>query len=257
MSGVKRRGLHRSLDELLSDFSEPASSVPVEAAVLPNQELRQIPIHRLQPSRFQPRRDFAPESLQELAESIRAQGILQPIVVRALGEERYEIIAGERRWRAAQLAGLLTVPVLVKDITDKAAMALALIENIQRENLNPVEEAFALQRLLEEFSLTHEQIAQSIGKSRAAVTNLLRILQLQEEVQRMLRERKIDLGHAKVLLGLSGEQQLQAAQQIVSRSFSVRETERLVKELQKNPQKSGFSVLPKGLTPILFGCSRN
>ncbi len=226
---VKRRSLGRGLEALLSSTSaEPARPRAEDA-------LREVPLDLLQRGRYQPRIDMREETLAELAESIRAQGIVQPIVVRALkssgeGETRYEIVAGERRWRAAQLAGLETVPALVKDIPDEAAVAVALIENIQRENLNPLEEARSLQRLADEFGLTHAEAADAVGRSRAAVTNLLRLLELPEAVRGFVERRELDMGHARALLGLpTPELQLEMARRAAKEGWSVRETERAVR----------------------------
>lgn len=239
MAEKKARGLGKGLDILLSTVK--SASTPIQQISTPEQtevqrqlaaDLRNMPIEILQRGKYQPRRDIQPEALQELADSIKAQGILQPIVVRSIAPGKYEIIAGERRWRAAQQAGLSEVPVIVRNVPDEAAMAMALIENIQRENLNPLEEAIALQRLLEEFQLTHQQIAEAVGKSRTTVTNTLRLIQLHADVQRMLECGDIEAGHAKVLLALEGAQQLQAARLVVAKELSVRETERLVKQLQ-------------------------
>lgn len=231
----KKRGLGKSLDMLLSTVHATSTVVaqPREVQLLDG-DLSKLPIERLQRGKYQPRRDIQPESLQELADSIHAQGILQPLVVRSIGPNHYEIIAGERRWRAAQLAGLSEVPVIIREVTDETAMAMALIENIQRENLNPIEEAIALQRLLEEFQLTHQQIAQAVGKSRTTITNILRLTQLHPDVQHMLERGDLEAGHAKVILALTGPSQLQAARIIVAKDLSVRETEQLVKRLQ-NP----------------------
>ncbi len=228
MSAKKNRGLGRGLDALLGlgPDSEPV--------VRDSQELRNMPIDLIQQGRYQPRIDIRTETLQELADSIRAQGVVQPIVLRPLGNgERYEIIAGERRWRAAQIAGLETIPAIIKDVPDQAAMSIALIENIQREQLNPVEEAQALYRLVHEFELTHQQVAEAVGRSRAAVSNLMRLLELDEEVKRMLEVNDIEMGHARALLGLKDGAQVHAANQVVSRGLSVRETEQLVRKLQQ------------------------
>jgi ParB family chromosome partitioning protein len=222
---TKRKSLGRGLDALLSLHSP-------DAAASETPDLRELPVDLLARGRYQPRVDFREESLAELAESIRAQGILQPIVVRPLpgltgGELRYEIVAGERRWRAAQLAGLDTVPALVRDVPDEAAIAISLIENIQRENLNPVEEAEALKRLVAEFGMTHEQAAEAVGRSRASVSNLLRLLELPEAVREMLARRELDMGHARALLAIDSPQLLlEIARRAVRDSWSVRETER-------------------------------
>ncbi|WP_226643912.1 ParB/RepB/Spo0J family partition protein [Microbulbifer variabilis] len=234
---AKRKGLGRGLSHLISNnastaIAEVTGGTEAEAAVVDG-ELKELPIEFLQRGRYQPRRDFPQESLQELADSIRAQGIMQPIVVRGVGEQSYEIIAGERRWRAAQLAGLEKVPTIVRSVSDEAAIAMALIENIQREDLNPVEEAVALKRLQDEFKLTQQEVADAVGKSRSAVTNLLRLLSLSEEVRTFLERGDLELGHAKALLGLSGATQRSAARQVVERSLTVRQTEALVRRLQQ------------------------
>lgn len=194
--------------------------------------LRQIPIDLLQPGKYQPRQDMAPEALQELANSIAAQGILQPIMIRPIGQNQYEIIAGERRWRAAQLARLSEVPAIIREVPDEAAVAMALIENIQREDLNPIEEAIALDRLSQEFQLTHQQAAEAVGKSRTTVTNLLRLLQLQGEVRQMLSKGLLDMGHARALLTLPEGDQLQVARVVVTKGLSVREAEHIVRKIQ-------------------------
>ncbi len=231
---AKRGGLGRGLDALLG--------VGEEREVQSHHgELVSLPIDLLERSRFQPRSDMRQDTLQELAESITAQGIVQPIVVRPLEAGRYEIVAGERRWRAAQLAGLEQVPALVRVLPDRAAMAVALIENIQREDLNPLEEATALQRLVDEFQLTHQQIAEAVGRSRAAVSNLLRLLDLTASVQEMLRDRRLEMGHARALLPLGETLQREAAGQVVLRGLSVRETELLVRDLQRPARPSAVS----------------
>jgi len=216
---VKLKGLGRGLDALL------AGDV---GSVGEADSLRMLKVVQMQPGKYQPRTQMDQESLAGLAESIKAQGIMQPILVRQVAGERYEIIAGERRWRAAQLAGMHEVPVLVRDIADESALAMALIENIQRENLNPLEEASGIKRLIDEFAMTHQTAAEAVGRSRTAVTNLLRLLNLTAQVQEMLMHSQIDMGHARALLSLAGAKQIQAAQQIVQKRFSVREAERLV-----------------------------
>ncbi|MGB4499331.1 MAG: ParB/RepB/Spo0J family partition protein [Methylococcaceae bacterium] len=225
---MKKRGLGRGLDALLGD-------VPV--AVKPENTSAQqtLPIELLQRGKYQPRKDMNAEKLQDLANSIAMQGIVQPIVVRHISPEQYEIVAGERRWRAAQLAGLQDVPVIIKEMDDRTAMAIALIENIQREDLNVLEEADALQRLLTEFEMTHQQVADAVGKSRATVTNFLRLLELAPEVKKMLVNKQLEMGHARALLSLSAEQQIDAARKITNQGLSVRLTEKLVKDIQ-NPQ---------------------
>ena len=240
---IKKRGLGRGLDALLSHAASApapaATAAPVAvAAATPErgERLLQLPVDVLRRGRYQPRSDMRPESLQDLADSIRAQGVVQPIVVRPVGGNSYEIIAGERRWRAAQLAGLHEVPVVVRDVPDQAAMAMALIENIQREDLNPLEEALALKRLIEEFGLTHQLAAEAVGRSRAAVSNLLRLFELNEDVKRLIERREIDMGHARALLALQGPQQSEAARRVAAKGLSVRETEQLVRRLQSEQQ---------------------
>lgn len=220
---VKKRGLGRGLNALLGDVS-----VTKEQA----QEQKALPIEQLQRGKYQPRKDMDADKLQELAESITVQGIIQPIVVRKIATEKHEIIAGERRWRAAQLAGLHEVPVIVRDLDDRSVMAIALIENIQREDLNPLEESEALKRLQDEFEMTHQQIADAVGKSRTTVTNLLRLIDLQAEVKKMLLSRQLEMGHARALLSLSGDQQPVAAKKIAREGLSVRAAEKLVKAMQ-------------------------
>ncbi len=232
---VKRGGLgSRNLDYLLSQSQQQATATAAK-----DERLTHLPIHSLQPGVYQPRRDMREDALEELADSIRSQGIIQPIVVRNIAANQYEIVAGERRWRAALLANLPKVPVVIRDLSDEAALAMALIENIQRENLNPIEEAVALQRLMKEFELTHEQAAQSVGKSRSVVTNLLRLLSLQEKVKVMLENGDIEMGHARALLTLEGLEQIQAAQYIVAKELTVRETEAYLKRTPqgKKPKK--------------------
>ena len=230
---TRRKGLGKNLSHLISGEASQAIAMATGEGSSADGELRELPIEFLQRGRYQPRRDFPQESLQELADSIRAQGIMQPIVVRPVGDQKFEIIAGERRWRAAQLAELDRVPALVREVPDEAAIAMALIENIQREDLNPVEEAAALKRLQDEFELTQQQVAEAVGKSRTAVTNLLRLLSLTEEVRTFLERGDLETGHAKALLGLSGETQRAAARQVVERGLTVRQTEALVRRLQQ------------------------
>jgi ParB family chromosome partitioning protein len=231
---VKKRALGRGLDALLGDAS-PKEQKP--------HTLETLPIEYLQRGKYQPRKDINPEKLQDLANSIKSQGIIQPIVVRQLAQHQYEIVAGERRWRAAQLAGLNEVPVVIKIIDDNSAMAIALIENIQREDLNPLEEADALKRLLEEFSMTHQQIADSIGKSRATVTNLLRLLDLHVEVKTQLVNKQIDMGHARALLALEGVKQVEIGRKIAKDGLTVRAAERLIKEAQEAPKQPIVKVI--------------
>ena len=250
---VKKRGLGRGLDALLAT-SSAKSQVEANNAAAENSsetqtaqkgELRKLPVEFLKPGKYQPRKDMSPEALEELASSIRAQGIIQPIVVRQTGEDLFEIIAGERRWRAAQIAGLDVIPCLVKDIPDEAAVAIALIENIQREDLNAMEEAIALDRLMQEFELTHQQVADAVGKSRTAVTNLLRLNGLEDEVKTLLEHGDIEMGHARTLLALSGEQQVEAARIVAAKGLTVRETEKLVNKILAGPvEKTDKKVDP-------------
>lgn len=233
---IKKRGLSRGLDALLGDVS--ITKTEAQPSPPPSHALQSLPIEFLQRGKYQPRKDINPEKLQELADSIKAQGVIQPVVVRQLESEKYEIVAGERRWRAAQLAGLHEVPVVIKEVDDRTAMAVALIENIQREDLNPLEEAEALARLLDEFGMTHQQIADAVGKSRATVTNLLRLLDLHPEVKKLLLNRHIEMGHARALLGLEGQKQVAAAYKIDKEGLTVRAAERLVKELQSPAVKA-------------------
>ena len=227
---AKKRGLGRGLDALLGSGLEEQSSA--DAAGSKDGNFATLPVDLIQRGRYQPRRDFNPENLRELADSIAAQGVVQPIVVRPVGQGRYEIIAGERRWRAAQQVGLGEIPTVIREVSDQTAMAMGLIENIQREDLNPLEEATALHRLLNEFELTHQQIAQAVGKSRTTVTNLLRLLELNEDVKRLVEAGKIEMGHARALLGLHAQAQSDGAREVVKKGLSVRETERLVRRLQ-------------------------
>jgi len=217
----KHKGLGRGLDALLGGGSARRPS---------EEELAQVAVGSLRPGKYQPRTRMDEASLAELAESIKARGVIQPIVVRPVGPDQYEILAGERRWRAARLAGLQQVPAVVRDVPDEAALGIGLIENIQREDLNPLEEANGLKRLIDEFKLTHEQVATAIGRSRAGVTNLLRLLDLAPAVQALVQEGAIDMGHARALLALSRQRQVEVAQQVATEGLSVRETERLVQE---------------------------
>lgn len=256
---AKKRGLGRGLDALLASsktLTPPPATVPIEA---PNQSsatpaaadtaapsqpatasqdgvLKQLPVEFIQPGKYQPRMDLRPEALEELANSIRSQGVMQPIVVRPISSSKYEIIAGERRWRASQLAGLDKIPVIIRQVPDSAAIAMALIENIQRENLNPVEEAQALKRLQDEFGLTQQEVADAVGKSRTAVTNLLRLMHLQPEVRTFLEHGDLEMGHARALLTLSPEQQSSIARTVIGKNLSVRQTEALVRRLQSDKQ---------------------
>ncbi|HRA80961.1 MAG TPA: ParB/RepB/Spo0J family partition protein [Thauera sp.] len=222
MNKSRLKGLGRGLDALLAANQEDVAE---------KGELQMLPTIALQPGKYQPRTRMDPGSLEELAASIKAQGIMQPIMVRPVGEDAYEIIAGERRWRASQIAGLAEVPCLVREIADEAALAMSLIENIQREDLNPLEEAGGIQRLIDEFAMTHQQAADAVGRSRPAASNLLRLLNLARPVQELLMAGDIDMGHARALLPLDGASQIQLANQVAARQFSVRDTERLVQQV--------------------------
>jgi ParB family chromosome partitioning protein len=231
MKMAKLKGLGRGLDALLSRDEEPPPTPTAELAV-----------GLLRPGKFQPRTRMDPESIAELADSIKAQGVIQPVLVRPVENGQFEIIAGERRWRAAQLAGLAQIPVVVRAVPDKSALAMALIENIQREDLNPLEEATGIQRLINEFDMTHEVAAEAVGRSRSAVTNLLRLLNLSKAVQEMLMQGRLEMGHARALLAVSGARQADLAHQIISRNLSVREAEQLVSQrdtaMTKSPRKT-------------------
>ena len=232
---VKKRGLGRGLDALLGGAT--VSALQEQAVKASGEELQQLPIDLLQRGKYQPRRDMDPQALEELAQSIRRQGLMQPVVVRPLDGERYEIIAGERRWRACQLAGLERIPALVREVGDEAAIAMALIENIQRENLNPIEEASALQRLQQEFQLTQQQVAEAVGKSRVSVANLLRLMALPEEVKTLLAHGDLEMGHARALLGLPAARQTEGARHVVARGLTVRQTEALVRQWLASGEK--------------------
>jgi len=231
---TKKRKLNRGLDALLgTDLTKKAAAGTTDASTTSQSDgdLRQLPLEFLQRGKYQPRIDFDEAALQELADSIKAKGVMQPIVVRSIGADRYEIVAGERRWRASQLAALDTIPAIVRDISDETAIAMALIENIQRENLNPLEEARALKRLQTEFDLSQQEVATAVGKSRPVIANLLRLLSLEREVAEMLEHGRIDAGHGKVLLALDGGDQVRAARKVVDSKLSVRQTEALVKAM--------------------------
>ncbi|MDD2883972.1 MAG: ParB/RepB/Spo0J family partition protein [Dechloromonas sp.] len=237
---MKMKGLGRGLDALLAGSDKPQGD-----------EQRNLPVDRLKPGKYQPRTHMDDDALAELAASIKTQGVMQPILVRAIdptpGAERYEIVAGERRWRASQLAGLTEVPVLVRNIPDEQALAMALIENIQRENLNPLEEAHGLQRLIDEFGLTHQQAADAVGRSRPAASNLLRLLQLTATVQEMLITGKLDMGHARALLPLAAPQQVAVAQRIIQKGLSVRDAERLVQQITHPSKKAPQAPVDRDL----------
>ena len=245
---TKKRGLGKGLDVLL-----PGAKINVRPGGLASPEetttstpaqdrLKDLPLEYLQRGRYQPRTNMHPETLDELAESIKAQGVMQPVVVRPLGENRYEIIAGERRWRACQKAGLETIPAVIRDVSDEAAIAMALIENIQREDLNPMEEAIALQRLQDEFELTQQEVANAVGKSRSTVANLLRLMNLSESVKTLLERGDIEMGHARALLSLADHEQSKIARVIVGKGLSVRQTEALVRKHQQEASTDQSTV---------------
>ncbi len=225
----KKAGLGRGLDALLSTHRS-------EKKMVSDSELTKLPVEQIRRGQYQPRINIRQEALEELAESIRNQGLVQPIVVRPVSEG-YELIAGERRWRAAQMAGMHEIPAVIRDVPDQAAAAMALIENIQREDLNPLEESRALQRLIDEFGLTHQQTADSVGRSRTAVTNLLRLLELEDAVKKLLDDGELEMGHARALLALSGRVQVAAARHVAAKGLSVRETERYIRKLKSDGGK--------------------
>lgn len=243
---AKRKGLGRGLDALLGNTGGTNPSEAIAAATSPDPgedgQLAQLPVELIQRGKYQPRRDMHPEALEELAESIKAQGVMQPIVVRPIQiqprGEKYEIIAGERRWRATQLAGLDKIPAVIREVSDEAAIAMALIENIQREDLNPIEEAEALKRLQDEFELTHQEVAAAVGKSRTTVTNLLRLIALSGDVKKLLEHGDLEMGHARALLTLDAASQKDIARQVASKGLSVRQTEALVRRLQQQQTKA-------------------
>ena len=233
MSNRKKPVLGRNLSSMLSQTTLK------EVSSGKRDELRNLPADVIRPGRYQPRSVFDEEKLAELADSIRAQGVVQPIVVRPVGDGEYELIAGERRWRAAQLAGIEAIPAVVRDVSDEVSVAMALIENIQREDLNPLEEATALRRLIDDFQMTQQEAADAVGRSRPAVSNLLRLLELMQEVKDLIDMRRIEMGHARALLSLDDTLQVQAAREVVRKQLSVRETENLVRRLQQSMKMKG------------------
>ena len=233
MTSRKKPVLGRNLSSMLSQAT--LKQVQDQS----RDELHNLPLDVIRPGRYQPRSVFDEEKLAELADSIRAQGVVQPVVVRPVGEGEYELIAGERRWRAAQIAGIDNIPSVVRDVSDEVSVAMALIENIQREDLNPLEEATALRRLIDDFEMTHQQAADAVGRSRAAVSNLLRLLELMQEVKDMIDMRLIEMGHARALLSLDDDLQVQAAREVVHKRLSVRETENLARRLQQSKKNKG------------------
>ena len=260
----KKRGLGRGLDALLAASQTAPQEVPESASdsapspvTADDGELMQLALEQLQPGQYQPRRDIQTEALEELANSIKSQGLMQPVVVRPLAGQdgRYEIIAGERRWRASQMAGLTRIPALIRDVPDEAAIAMALIENIQRENLNPMEEAMALHRLQQEFELTQQEVAEAVGKNRTTVANFLRLINLNTDVKRLLENGDLEMGHARALLGLNGEPQSEAAAQVVANGLTVRQTEALVRQLNM-PRKEPNADAPAKADPDIMRLER-
>jgi ParB family chromosome partitioning protein len=242
MTTRKKPVLGRNLSSMLSE------STLKHVQEAKGDTLRQLPLEYIRPGRYQPRSVFDEERLEELAASIRAQGVVQPVVVREVGDgaegDRFELIAGERRWRAAQMAGLEDIPAVIRDVPDEVTVAMSLIENIQREDLNPLEEASALKRLIEEFHMTHREAAEAVGRSRATVSNLLRLLELMQEVKEMVDGRLLEMGHARALLALDEDLQVQAAREVVNKSLSVRDTEALVRRLQNPPKPRDKRIDP-------------
>jgi ParB family transcriptional regulator, chromosome partitioning protein len=234
------KGLGRGLDALLGGAGEET----------PRETLATLPVGRIRPGRYQPRTKMDQQALAELAASIRSQGLMQPVLVRPVERDRYELIAGERRWRAAQMAGLEEVPALIREVPDDAALAMSLIENIQRENLNPMEEAAGVNRLVDEFKMTHEQAADAVGRSRSATTNLLRLLRLAKPVQEMLMEGALEMGHARALLALEGARQVEAANRVASRRLSVRDTEGLVQQMLRGPTARARKKIDRDLARL-------
>ncbi|WP_299770702.1 ParB/RepB/Spo0J family partition protein [uncultured Pseudoteredinibacter sp.] len=256
----KRKGLGKGLDALLgsggaSQVENATQAIAAVSSPEPGKDgtLSEIPVEFIQRGKYQPRRDMHPEALEELSESIKAQGVMQPIVVRPIdsGNDtvKYEIIAGERRWRATQLAGLDKIPAVIREVADEAAIAMALIENIQREDLNPIEEAIALKRLQDEFELTQQEVAAAVGKSRTTVTNLLRLISLSEEVKKMLEHGDLEMGHARALLPLPSHEQKDVARQVSSKGLSVRQTEALVRRIQQLEQSEDKFTTDKAIDP--------
>jgi len=250
---IKKRGLGRGLDALLGsaaikvavgDTPGTVTEIKNDNSKILDGQLRKLPLDIIQRGQYQPRLDMHSDTLDELAESIRAQGVVQPIVVRPIARDKYEIIAGERRWRASQLAGFEDIPAVIRIVDDRAAIAMALIENIQRENLNPIEEARALHRLMKEFELTQQETAEAVGRSRSGVANLLRLLDLNDDVKSLLAEGEIEMGHARALLALKGNEQSEVARQVARKNLNVRATEQLVRRMQQ-PKSSKKKGLPK------------
>jgi len=244
MAAKKKNPLGRNLSSMLSKSTLQHAVEKSEAESSGKDSLRQLPLDVISPGPYQPRSIFDTDRLQELAESIRHQGVIQPVVVRLSGDKQYELIAGERRWRAAQMAGIEKIPAIIRDVPDEIAIAMALVENIQRENLNPIEEATALRRLVDEFQMTHQEAGDAVGRSRSAVSNLLRLLELSAEVRELVDARHLEMGHARALLTLEPDLQAQAAREVVRKELSVRETEQLVRRLKNPPARKSQLIDP-------------
>jgi len=240
----KKNPLGRNLSSMLSKATLQHVVEKTQAESSGRDSLRELPLDVISPGPYQPRSIFDADRLEELADSIRHQGVIQPVVVRASGDKEYELIAGERRWRAAQLAGIETIPAIVRDVPDEIAIAMALVENIQRENLNPIEEATALRRLVDEFQMTHQEAGDAVGRSRSAVSNLLRLLELSAEVRELVDARHLEMGHARALLTLEPSLQAQAAREVVRKELSVRQTEELVRRLKNPPVRKPVRLDP-------------
>jgi ParB family chromosome partitioning protein len=240
---AKKNPLGRNLSSMLSKTALQ-HAVENAASESSRDSLRKLPLDIISPGPYQPRSFFDADRLEELAESIRHQGVIQPVVVRPSGGNEYQLIAGERRWRAAQMAGIEKIPAIIRDVPDEIAIAMALVENIQRENLNPIEEATALRRLVDDFQMTHQEAGEAVGRSRSAVSNLLRLLELSEDVRELVDARHLEMGHARALLTLEPSLQAQAAREVVRRDLSVRETEQLVRRLKNPPQRKQQAVDP-------------
>jgi len=241
---AKKNPLGRNLSSMLSKSALQHAVENAESGSSSRDALKELPLDLITPGPYQPRSIFDKDRLEELAESIRHQGVIQPVVVRAMGDKEYQLIAGERRWRAAQMAGIESIPAIIRDVPDEIAIAMALVENIQRENLNPIEEATALKRLVMEFQMTHQEAGDAVGRSRSAVSNLLRLLELSEEVRELVDARHLEMGHARALLTLDASMQARAAREVVAKRLSVRETEHLVRRMKNPPQRNILAIDP-------------
>ena len=241
---AKKNPLGRNLSSMLSKSALKHAAENAESGSSSRDALKELPLDLITPGPYQPRSFFDKDRLEELAASIRHQGVIQPVVVRAMGDKQYQLIAGERRWRAAQLAGIEKIPAIIRNVPDEIAIAMALVENIQREDLNPIEEATALKRLVMEFQMTHQEAGDAVGRSRSAVSNLLRLLELSEEVRELVDARHLEMGHARALLTLDASMQARAAREVVGKRLSVRETEHLVRRMKNPPQRNTPAVDP-------------